>query len=93
MIGAGIPLAWRLRFALGSLFGESNPLAAPGILRAGERVELAPETKHRDPWNLSGANAVVRAQFEPVPEFIRAYTDGTSAFCSERCASLHKDAA
>ena len=49
--------------------GEERPL------RGGERVELAPETKHRDPWNLSGANAVVRAQFEPVPEFIRAYTD------------------
>jgi hypothetical protein len=49
--------------------GEERPLMA------GQRVVLAPGTKHRDPWNISTADAIVRAQFEPVPEFIRAYTE------------------
>jgi len=49
--------------------GSERPLAPGG------RVEVEPGTPHRDPWNVGDAEAVVRAEVEPVPEFFKAYTE------------------
>jgi mannose-6-phosphate isomerase-like protein (cupin superfamily) len=45
--------------------------------RTGDRVELTPGTKHRDPWNpgSGGAELHLRGTFEPNNDFIEAYTE------------------
>jgi mannose-6-phosphate isomerase-like protein (cupin superfamily) len=41
--------------------------------RTGDRVELTPGTRHRDPWNPSGTELHVRGTFDPNNDFIEAY--------------------
>ena len=41
--------------------------------RQGDRVEVPPGTKHRDPWNPSPGELHVRATFDPINDFIEAY--------------------
>lgn len=41
--------------------------------RAGDRVEMTPGLRHRDPWNPSGPELHVRGSFDPDNDFIEAY--------------------
>jgi mannose-6-phosphate isomerase-like protein (cupin superfamily) len=41
--------------------------------RTGDRVELPPGMKHRDPWNTSGSELHVRGTFDPNNDFIESY--------------------
>jgi mannose-6-phosphate isomerase-like protein (cupin superfamily) len=41
--------------------------------RTGDRVELTPGQKHRDPWNPSRSELHVRGSFDPNNDFIEAY--------------------
>ena len=41
----------------------------------GDRVEIAPNTPHRDPWNPGEGELIVRASFDPCNEFIEAYAE------------------
>jgi len=41
--------------------------------RTGDRVEIAPGTRHRDPWNSSRAELHARGIFDPDNDFIEAY--------------------
>jgi mannose-6-phosphate isomerase-like protein (cupin superfamily) len=43
--------------------------------RTGDRVEIPPNTKHRDPWNPSDAELHARGTFAPPNDFIEAYAD------------------
>jgi mannose-6-phosphate isomerase-like protein (cupin superfamily) len=42
--------------------------------RTGDRVELTPGTRHRDPWNPSRSELHVRGTFDPDNDFIESYT-------------------
>ena len=41
----------------------------------GDTVQVRRDVPHVDPWNASNADLVVRARFEPVPEFVEGYTE------------------
>jgi mannose-6-phosphate isomerase-like protein (cupin superfamily) len=41
--------------------------------RTGDRVELTPGLRHRDPWNPGRAELHVRGTFDPNNDFIEAY--------------------
>jgi len=47
--------------------GEERPL------NPGDKVVIEPGTHHRDPWNEGPGELIVRGEFDPVPEFIKAY--------------------
>ncbi len=42
--------------------------------RTGDRVELAPGTRHRDPWNPGDSELHVRGTFDPDNDFIESYS-------------------
>jgi mannose-6-phosphate isomerase-like protein (cupin superfamily) len=44
-------------------------------LKPGESVDLVAGTAHADPWNEGPEDLVVRGEFAPVPEFIKAYSE------------------
>jgi uncharacterized RmlC-like cupin family protein len=41
----------------------------------GETVQVARGVPHVDPWNATEADLRVRGRFDPVPEFVEAYTE------------------
>jgi mannose-6-phosphate isomerase-like protein (cupin superfamily) len=41
----------------------------------GETVHVSKGVPHVDPWNASNADLRVRGRFDPVPEFVEAYTE------------------
>jgi len=43
--------------------------------RAGDRVELTPGTRHRDPWNPGGGELHIRGTFDPDNDFIESYAE------------------
>jgi mannose-6-phosphate isomerase-like protein (cupin superfamily) len=42
---------------------------------AGESVAVPVGTPHVDPWNASDEDVLFRTQFEPVPDFVEAFTE------------------
>jgi len=51
--------------------------------RKGDRVEIKPGTRHRDPWNPDGGELHVRATFDPDNEFIEAFASAYAHLLSE----------
>ena len=51
--------------------------------RTGDRVELAPGLKHRDPWNPSGTELHVRGTFDPNNDFIESYAEAYAHLLTE----------
>jgi mannose-6-phosphate isomerase-like protein (cupin superfamily) len=43
--------------------------------RTGDRVELAPGVKHRDPWNPGSSELHLRGTFDPNNDFIESYAE------------------
>jgi mannose-6-phosphate isomerase-like protein (cupin superfamily) len=46
---------------------------SPREFRTGDRVQLPPGTRHRDPWNSGSAELHVRGTFDPNNDFIEGY--------------------
>ena len=51
--------------------------------RAGDRVEIPPGTRHRDPWNPRGDELHVRGTFDPDNDFIETYAAAYAHLLSE----------
>ena len=51
--------------------------------RTGDRVELTPGLRHRDPWNPSGTELHVRGTFDPNNDFIEAYASAYAHLLTE----------
>ena len=51
--------------------------------RTGDRVELPPSVKHRDPWNPSGSELHVRGTFDPNNDFIESYAEAYAHLLTE----------
>jgi mannose-6-phosphate isomerase-like protein (cupin superfamily) len=51
--------------------------------RTGDRVELPPGMKHRDPWNRSGSELHVRGTFDPNNDFIERYAEAFAHLLTE----------
>lgn len=64
-----------------ALSGEGR-IEVDGIereFRTGDRVEMSPGLRHRDPWNPAGAGELhVRGTFDPDNEFIEGYAEAFS---------------
>jgi mannose-6-phosphate isomerase-like protein (cupin superfamily) len=52
-------------------------------LRAGDRVELTPGTRHRDPWNTGSDQLHLRGTFDPNNDFIEAYASAYAHLLEE----------
>lgn len=51
--------------------------------RKGDRVEVPPGTRHRDPWNPSGDELHVRGTFDPDNDFIEGYAGAYAHLLTE----------
>ena len=51
--------------------------------RTGDRVEIQPGTKHRDPWNPHGSELHVRGTFDPDNDFIETYAGAYAHLLTE----------
>jgi mannose-6-phosphate isomerase-like protein (cupin superfamily) len=51
--------------------------------RTGDRVAVSPGMRHRDPWNVSGAELHVRGTFDPNNDFIEAYAEAYAHHLTE----------
>jgi mannose-6-phosphate isomerase-like protein (cupin superfamily) len=68
-----------------ALSGEGR-IEVDGIereFRTGDRVELTPGLKHRDPWNPNGSELHVRGTFDPNNDFIEAYAEAYAHLLTE----------
>jgi mannose-6-phosphate isomerase-like protein (cupin superfamily) len=68
-----------------ALSGEGR-IEVDGIereFRTGDRVELPPGLRHRDPWNLGSSELHVRGTFDPNNDFIEAYAEAYAHLLTE----------
>jgi mannose-6-phosphate isomerase-like protein (cupin superfamily) len=60
-------------------------------LRVGDRVELPPGTRHRDPWNTGSDELHLRGTFSPNNDFIEGYASAYAHLLEEGGLNDHDE--